>query len=250
MDPKTVRKYLAPIAADGLVPGGPPVMTEADRLARAQSWFPALVDIGLRQVTWPAISAHRDYITHLRPPLPPSPRPEIRHPELRHLCGEDGDTISSVNQSAQAAVARLMHDRYPPMAVVVLAGLCAIAIAAVAARKQLARRNELAALACIAIGGLLASPASWSHHYVWSAPALIILFLEKHTVAAALGAASFYVAPLQNIPFDDGVEPTYGPSELFVSAAYTLAAIVSLASRFFTRSSPASPTQESKPQSA
>lgn len=148
-----------------------------------------------------------------------------------------GDTISSVNQSAQAVVARLMHDRYPPIAVVVLVGLCAIAIAALAARKQLARGHDLAALVCIAIGGLLASPVSWSHHYVWAAPALIILFLEKHTVAAAVGAAIFYVAPWQNISFDNGVELTYGPWELFVSAAYPLAAIVWLASRLFARSS-------------
>jgi transposase len=63
LDRKTVRKYLAPVAAEGLVPGGPPVMTEADWRSRAQSWFPALVDKGLRQVTWPAIDVHRDYIT-------------------------------------------------------------------------------------------------------------------------------------------------------------------------------------------
>jgi len=48
LDRKTVRKYLAPVAAAGLVPGGPPVMTEADWRARAQSWFPALVDKGWR----------------------------------------------------------------------------------------------------------------------------------------------------------------------------------------------------------
>jgi transposase len=63
LDRKTVRKYLAPVVAAGLVPGGPPVMTEADWRVRAQSWFPALVDKGLRQITWPAIDVHRDYIT-------------------------------------------------------------------------------------------------------------------------------------------------------------------------------------------
>ncbi len=63
LDRKTVRKYLAPVTAEGLVPGGPPVMTEADWRAWAASWFPALVDKGLRQVTWPAIDAHRDYVT-------------------------------------------------------------------------------------------------------------------------------------------------------------------------------------------
>ena len=63
LDRKTVRKYLAPVTAEGLVAGGPPVMSEADWRARAASWFPGLVDKGLRQVTWPAIDAHRDYVS-------------------------------------------------------------------------------------------------------------------------------------------------------------------------------------------
>ena len=60
VDRETVRKYLGPVTASGLMPGGPPVMSEADWRARAQEWFPALVDTGLRQVTWPAIEVHRD----------------------------------------------------------------------------------------------------------------------------------------------------------------------------------------------
>ena len=63
MDRKTVRKYLAAVTAAGMTPGGPPVMTEADWRDRAAGWFPGVVDTGLRQVTWPAIEAHRDYIT-------------------------------------------------------------------------------------------------------------------------------------------------------------------------------------------
>ncbi len=62
VDRKTVRKYLAPVTAAGMTPGGPPVMSEADWRDRAASWFPGVVDTGLRQVTWPAIEAHRDYI--------------------------------------------------------------------------------------------------------------------------------------------------------------------------------------------
>jgi len=38
-------------------------MTEAEWRTRAASWFPAVVDRGLRQVTWPEIAAHRDYIS-------------------------------------------------------------------------------------------------------------------------------------------------------------------------------------------
>src|SRR5664279_6267470 len=61
LDRKTVRKYLAPALAEGLVPGGPPAgeLVWAQRIAR---WFPGLSDARLRQVTWPAIEAHRDYI--------------------------------------------------------------------------------------------------------------------------------------------------------------------------------------------
>jgi transposase len=57
----TVRKYLAAAEAAGMVRGGPPVsQQEWGRLAR--EWFPELADTSLRQVTWPAIAAHRDYI--------------------------------------------------------------------------------------------------------------------------------------------------------------------------------------------
>jgi len=153
-----------------------------------------------------------------------------------------GDAISSVNQSLPAVLARLMHDRYPPTVLVALVSLCGIALAVMAARKELARGHDLAALVCIAFGGLLASPVSWSHHYVWAAPALIILFVERRTIAAAAGAAIFYVAPMQNILFNNGAELTYGPWELFVSAAYPLAAVLWLVFRFFTGAETASPT--------
>jgi hypothetical protein len=57
----TVRKYVAAAEAAGLAPAGPPVSQE--RWAElARGWFPELVETRLRQVTWPAIAAHRDYI--------------------------------------------------------------------------------------------------------------------------------------------------------------------------------------------
>ena len=158
---------------------------------------------------------------------------------LKDAATRTGDTISSVNQSLPAVVARLTHDRFPPTVVVALVSLCGIALAALAARKQLAHGHDLAALVCIAIGGLLASPVSWSHHYVWAVPALIVLFIEKRTVAAAVGAAIFYVAPWQNMPFDNGVELAYGPWQLLISTAYPLAAVLWLASRLSARTATA-----------
>lgn len=62
VDRKTVRKYLAPVEAEGLVPGGPPGMCEADWRAKAVQWFPQVADAGLRQVAWPAIAVHAEFI--------------------------------------------------------------------------------------------------------------------------------------------------------------------------------------------
>jgi transposase len=57
----TVRKYVAPAEAAGLVPGGPEI-SGRQWTERVREWFPELADTRLRQVTWPAIEAHRDYI--------------------------------------------------------------------------------------------------------------------------------------------------------------------------------------------
>lgn len=61
VDRKTLRKYTAPAIAAGLEPGGAP-MSEVDWRSLVVEWFPQLTDTRLRQVSWPAIERHRDYI--------------------------------------------------------------------------------------------------------------------------------------------------------------------------------------------
>jgi transposase len=61
VDRKTIRRYTAPAIAAGMRPGGPPRSHEQwGQLVRG--WFPELVDTRLRQVTWPDIDKHRDYV--------------------------------------------------------------------------------------------------------------------------------------------------------------------------------------------
>ena len=61
VDRKTLRKYIAPAEAAGIVPGGP-AKSEEEWAELVRGWFPQLADTRLRQVTWPAISEHHDYI--------------------------------------------------------------------------------------------------------------------------------------------------------------------------------------------
>ena len=62
VDRKTLRKYIAPAVAAGIRPGGA-AKSEAEWHDLVRQWFPELADTRLRQVTWPAIAAHHDYIT-------------------------------------------------------------------------------------------------------------------------------------------------------------------------------------------
>jgi transposase len=61
VDRKTIRRYTAPAIAAGIQPGGV-ARSQAQWAELVQGWFPELVDTRLRQVTWPDIEVHRDYI--------------------------------------------------------------------------------------------------------------------------------------------------------------------------------------------
>ena len=60
-DRKTIRKYVAPAVAAGIVPGGL-AKSEGEWQDLVREWFAELSDARLRQVTWPAIGEHHDYI--------------------------------------------------------------------------------------------------------------------------------------------------------------------------------------------
>jgi hypothetical protein len=60
LDRKTVKKYLGPVIEAGIEPGSG--RTQAEWSVLVREWFPQLADTRLRQVSWPLIEPHRDYI--------------------------------------------------------------------------------------------------------------------------------------------------------------------------------------------
>lgn len=61
VDPKTVRKYVAPAEAAGLAPGGP-ALSRPEWAELVRGWFPELVHARARSLTHPLIEAHRKRI--------------------------------------------------------------------------------------------------------------------------------------------------------------------------------------------
>ena len=65
VDPKTVRKYVAPAEAEGIRPNDGLVLDRAGWTAKVTGWFPELVDARARSSTWPMLEARRELITKM-----------------------------------------------------------------------------------------------------------------------------------------------------------------------------------------
>ncbi|HEY3715458.1 MAG TPA: glycosyltransferase 87 family protein [Jatrophihabitantaceae bacterium] len=99
------------------------------------------------------------------------------------------------NQSLYGQLVRLTHNLHPATGVYGPIALAALGLAAYAASRQLRFGHDVAALTCVAFGGLLASPISWSHHWVWFVPAVLVLIAQGRRRSAAVLALVPALAP-------------------------------------------------------
>lgn len=87
-----------------------------------------------------------------------------------------GGLAYTTNQSLRGVLARLQLDTIP----LLWLGLAA-AVTLLAALVAYRTRDDILALLAIAAAGLLASPVSWSHHWVWLVPALLLAAARSRT---------------------------------------------------------------------
>lgn len=137
--------------------------------------------------------------------------------------GRIGGLAYSGNQSVLAALFRLSGSEPSTLVWFAVAGLLAAAVTLVGvwARR---RDEEVLALSLAALGVLLASPVSWSHHWVWSVPLLIGLWQASRVVAGPV-AAVFLSCAIWIPPARDMRELTWSPLELVLGDAYVLTAL-------------------------
>ncbi|MGK2880981.1 MAG: glycosyltransferase 87 family protein [Mycobacterium sp.] len=126
-----------------------------------------------------------------------------------------GDADLNTNQNLAGFLARIGITG--PLHFLLWAAVCfaALALTVGAVRRLLASGEgadePVLALICVALFGLLVSPVSWSHHWVWALPTIavcaVIGYRRRNAyllVAAAVGMYVIWWAPLRDIRTDSG----------------------------------------------
>ncbi|AHH94697.1 glycosyltransferase 87 family protein [Kutzneria albida] len=89
--------------------------------------------------------------------------------------GRVGGLAYASNQSLRGVLHRINPPAMVESGLWALLSVAVVGIAVLAAHRAVKAGNDAAALVAIAVAGLLVSPVSWSHHWVWAAPALLVL---------------------------------------------------------------------------
>ena len=104
-----------------------------------------------------------------------------------------GNATLNTNQNAAGALARLELGESTHFVLWTLACLGALALTVWAVRRALAAAEPTLALVLVALFGLVVSPVSWSHHWVWALPTVVAtatLAYRRGNVALGVAAAA------------------------------------------------------------
>ena len=151
--------------------------------------------------------------------------------------GRIGDPAHAANQCLQAVLARAglsPHTAGGTVAWLALSALVAV-LTCRGMRRALAAAQDCLALSLNAFASLLISPMSWSHHWVWCAPALLTLadpgrrYHRRLAVAvAACGLVIFAAAPQWWLGKFGGQEVSWAAWQQVIGSSYVIFAVIVL----------------------
>jgi len=148
-----------------------------------------------------------------------------------------GGVAFVTNQSFLGVSARLLRDPHPPRALSLTLAVVALVVALLAAWALYRRGDLLMSVTVVGVASLLASPVSWSHHWVWAIPALgtLVAWAAEPRPAArwrwwlfGIVTAIVAVGPMQFMPKKDLRELDHTLPQQFVANVYALLAVAYL----------------------
>ena len=151
--------------------------------------------------------------------------------------GRVGDPAHAANQCLQAVLARAglaPHTAGGTAAWLALSALVAV-LTCRGMRRAVAASQDCLALSLNAFAALLISPMSWSHHWVWCAPALLAVadlgrryHCRLAVAAAACGLVIFAVAPQWWLGKFAGPEASWAAWQQVIGSSYVVFAVIVL----------------------
>lgn len=145
--------------------------------------------------------------------------------------GRIGAPWYAANQSLMGVLARLGGEAWWVRPAWLVLAVVVVLAALGVARATHRRGDTLAAVSAVGVASLLASPVSWSHHWVWVVPMSVVLARYAGRPAALAWVAGFVVAPHLWLPRHDDLELAWtwehGPGDLFVWLGLVWLAVVS-----------------------
>ena len=148
-----------------------------------------------------------------------------------------GKVQTPVNQSLNGALARALHSVDAGHRAWFVAAALTLAVGLWCAARSYRAWGELAGLSITAITGLLVSPISWNHHWVWwIVPALVCARAAWDRtstplwVATGLWTVTFFVVPFWLIPMQHRHELHQSLFEMVRGSAYVIAGLALIGS--------------------
>jgi alpha-1,2-mannosyltransferase len=148
--------------------------------------------------------------------------------------GRPGSALYAANQSIQGVLARAGLNPHAAAGLAVWAVLSALVslLTWVGMRRALAGSSVVLALCLNAVAALLISPVSWSHHWVWAAPAVLTLAVLgwRHRQVAVLFVAAvllaiFALAPQWLLPHAGNRELHWSDWQQVLGDSYVLVGV-------------------------
>lgn len=146
--------------------------------------------------------------------------------------GNGHRTYEAANQSINGLVQRLSGESDSAFAVSIALGVACLAVHAILVRRLHRRDQALAALLTTAFCGLLISPVTWTHHWVWVVPLCLLLgYRAIHrkpatNVLLILVILAFSIDFRLFVPIGDRLELKWTMVETVVGNSYLLTALL------------------------
>jgi alpha-1,2-mannosyltransferase len=133
--------------------------------------------------------------------------------------------VGGDNQSLNGALMRLSHDASPSPILTLVMSASVMTLGVIASKRQIDMGDHVAGLVCIAFASLLASPISWTHHWVWIVPLLLVTVSRRWWITSWAVGSVFLIGPMWHVPRGHFVELNQDWWQAILCASYILVGI-------------------------